>query len=223
MNAATPKVLFVYYSYTQQAKKIVDAMAETLRERGCDVTLAAIEFTDPRYVKQFSKFPFNNGFTDVLKMLPAQLRRATGEIQIPPEGQSGDYDLIVIGSPTWWLTTSVPVRSFLKADSTAALLSGRKFTEFVVCRRYWGGNYKTVRKLGTAHGGQFVDGVHYKYEGGQVRSLLSLISYLGSGEYRDRYFGVKIPHTNLRPEQLDDARAVAGGLADQLGAPATAA
>ena len=27
---------------------------------------------------------------------------------------------------------------------------------------------------------------------GQVRSLLSLISYLGTGEYRDKYLGVKM-------------------------------
>jgi flavodoxin len=216
MNATNPRVLLVYYSYTQQAKKVVDAMAEELRGRGCEVDLAAIEFTDPRWVKQFSKVPFNSGFFDVLKMLPAQLRRATGEIQIPPEAQAGDYDLVCVGSPTWWLTTSIPVRSFLKAESTGPLLAGKRFTTFIVCRRYWGGNYKTVKKLGTGQGGQFVDGVHFKYEGGQVRSLLSLISYLGSGEYRERYLGVKIPRTNLRPEQLDDARAFAGTLADQL-------
>jgi hypothetical protein len=32
------------------------------------------------------------------------------------------------------------------------------------------------------------------------RSLLSLISYLGTGEYRERYLGVKILPTNLQPE-----------------------
>ncbi len=146
MNATNPRVLLVYYSYTHQAEKIVDAMAEALVDRGCVVDKAAIEFTDPRYVEQFSKFPFNNGFLDVLKMLPAQLRRATGEIKIPDAAKSGDYDLVVVGSPTWWLTTSMPVRSFLKAGSTSTLLAGKKFTTFVVCRRYWGGNYKTVQE-----------------------------------------------------------------------------
>ena len=49
-----------------------------------------------------------------------------------------------------------------------------------------------------------------------MRSLLSLISYLGSGEYRERYLGVKIPPTNLQDYHLDDARAFAGRLADVL-------
>src|SRR3954453_12354388 len=52
--------------------------------------------------------------------------------------------------------------------------------------------------------------------GGQVRSMLSLISYLGSGECRDRYLGVKTAPTNVRDEQLDQARTFANGLADKV-------
>ena len=41
------RVLFVYYSYTQQTQMVVQGMAEALR--GCEVQNAAIEFTHPRY------------------------------------------------------------------------------------------------------------------------------------------------------------------------------
>jgi nucleotide-binding universal stress UspA family protein len=217
-SSPSPKVLLVYYTYTQQAGKVVEAMADVLRDRGAEVKLAAIEFTDKRYNERFSRFPLRHRYLDIFGLLPAQLRRATGEIRIPDEARDGDYDLICIGSPTWWLTTSMPIRSFLKSDSTGRLLAGRRFTAFVVCRRYWGNNLKTVRKLGTKHGGTYLDGVHYSYEGGQIRSLLSLISYLGTGENRPRYLGVPIPPTNLKPEQLDQARAFAGTLADRLAA-----
>jgi hypothetical protein len=49
-----------------------------------------------------------------------------------------------------------------------------------------------------------------------VRSLLSLLSYLGSGEHRERYLGVKIPPTNIQENHLRAARAFAGNLADRL-------
>ena len=52
-----PSVLFVYFTYTQQTLKVVEAMSEVLRGRGCDVNLAAIEFTDPRYAGRFKEFP----------------------------------------------------------------------------------------------------------------------------------------------------------------------
>ena len=105
---------------------------------------------------------------DIFGMMPAQLRGATGEIRIPEEASEGEYDLICIGSPTWWLKTSVPIRSFLKSDSAAQVLGGTRFAAFVVCRRYWSVNLKAVRTLGVAQGGEWVNGTHFSFAGGQV-------------------------------------------------------
>ena len=63
----------------------------------------------------------------------------------------------------------------------------------MVCRRYWSFNLKKVRQLGTKRGGEWVDGIHFAFRGGQIRSLLSLISYFGKGEYADRYLGREDP------------------------------
>src|SRR4051794_35398443 len=215
-RATGPRVLLVYYTYTQQSRMVAEAMAEVLRERGCEVSQAAIEFTDSRYAERFSRFPLRRAYLDIFGMLPAQLRGATGEIRVPEEARDGDYDLICIGSPTWWLKTSVPIRSFLKSDSAGRLLDGTPFAAFVVCRRYWGINLRTVKKLGTKRGGEYVDGIHFSFAGGQVRSLLALLSYFGTGENRPRYLGLKIPPTNLKPDYTEQARAFAAELADGL-------
>src|SRR4051794_33516088 len=45
--------------------------------------------------------------------------------------QDGDYDLVCVFSPTWWLTTCMPIRSFLKTPTTGALLTGTPFTDYV--------------------------------------------------------------------------------------------
>jgi hypothetical protein len=173
-------------------------MSEVLREQGCDVQSAAIELTDSRYAERFTRFPLRHVYRDLFGMIPAQMRAATGEIRIPDQASHGDYDLVCIGSPTWWLRTSVPIRSYLKSDAAGRILNGKRFAAFVVCRRYWGFNLKTVKKLGTAKGGNYVDGAHWSFAGGQVKSLLSLLSYLGKGENQERYLGVKIPVTNLQ-------------------------
>ena len=188
-----PRVLFVYYTYTKQTLKIVEAMADVFHQRGCEVQQAAIQFTDSRYATRFTQFPFRHLYRDLFGMIPAQLRGATGEIRIPDNAREGSYDLVCIGSPTWWLKTSVPIRSYLKSDAAGQILGGKRFAAFVVCRRYWGINLRAVKKLGTAKGGSYVDGAHWAFAGGQIKSLLSLLSYLGKGENRDRYLGVKIP------------------------------
>ena len=215
-SARKPRVLFVYFTYTKQAEKIADDMATVFQDRGWDVERAAIEFTDPRYTKVFSRFPMKHRYGDVLRMLIPQLRRATGEIRIPKEVEDGVYDLVCIGSPTWWLTTCMPIRSFLKSDPAAKLLDEQKVGAYVVCRRYWGNNLKTVKRLASENGAECIDATHFVFAGGQIKSFLSLVSFLGTGEHRPRYLGVKIPPSNLQPDSVDAARAFAEGLLDRF-------
>jgi hypothetical protein len=217
VSETRPRVLFVYYTHTEQARRVCEAMAELLRGRGCDVSHAGIEFTDPRYEEKFSRFPFRHAVFDILPLLWPQLRRGTGQIRIPDEAKAGDYDLVCLGSPTWFFTTNMPLRSYLKSEEARTVLAGKPFAAYVVCRRYWSINLKEVRKLGTAQGGEYVDGIRFAYEGGQIRSLLSLLSYFGKGEMRERALGIKIPPTNLKPDFGDQAQAFANKLADSLG------
>ena len=73
MDSATkPSVLFVYFTYTNQTRKVIDAMAEVLRGRGLDVTLAAIAFTDPRYAGRFQELPMPHTFRELVGMIPAE-------------------------------------------------------------------------------------------------------------------------------------------------------
>jgi hypothetical protein len=211
-----PRVLFVYYTHTQQAQRVCDVMADELRTLGFDVSKASIEFTDPRRAKNFKTFPFKHAVFGILPLAWPQLRRKTGEIRIPDEAQAGDYDLICFGSATWFFTTNMPLRSYLKSDKARAVLDGKPFSAYVVCRRYWSVNLKEVRKLGTKQGGKYIEGIRFTYAGRQVRSLLALLSYFGKGEMRERYLGVKIPPTNLKPDFDDQARAFANKLSGTL-------
>jgi menaquinone-dependent protoporphyrinogen IX oxidase len=211
-----PRVLLLYYSYTGQSQKVLEAAGEVFRGRGCEVRTAEIKFTDERYAEKFSRFPMRRVWPDMLSVLGAQKRGETGEIRIPDEARDGDYDLICIGSPTWWQTVSMPMRSFLKSDEARKLLSGKPFAVFVVCRQYRQENSDAVRELAEQQGGQFVDEIHFTYPGDPLRSMLSLTSYLGSGAYREKYLGLRIPPTNVQPEQLEQTRTFAATLADRL-------
>ncbi len=211
-----PRVLLLYYSYTGQSQKVLEAAGEVFRARGYDVTTAAIEFTDPRYAERFSRFPMRKVWPEFLGMLPAQTLQRTGDIRTPDAVRTGDYDLICIGSPTWWDTVSMPLRTFLTSHEARNLLDGTPFAVFVVCRRKWRKNLTGVRKLAQKKGGRYIDGIHFTYPGGQLPSLLSLTSYLGSGEYKDRYLGVRLPPTNISDGQIEESRRFAARVADKV-------
>jgi menaquinone-dependent protoporphyrinogen IX oxidase len=215
-----PSVLFAYFTYTNQTKKVLDPMAQVLRDQGCDVTFAQIELTDPRYEKRFESFPLKKPYREMFGMIPAELRDKPVEIAIPDAVTEKEYDFFVVGAPTWWLSTDVAMRTFMESDTAKQILNGKPFATVICCRRYWKHNFKTLKRKGRACGAEFVDGIHFTYQGGQVRSLLSLLSYLGKGNIRDKYLGVTIPPTNIQDYHLEQARQFGTQLATQL-APAS--
>jgi hypothetical protein len=213
---AKRSVLIVYYSHTRQALRVSEAMAEVFGERGFAVSQAGIEFTDPKYLERFSVFPFRHAVFDIVPLLVPQLRQKTGQIRIPEAARQGDYDLVCFGSPTWFFRTAMPLRSYLESAEAAQVLAGKPFAAYVVCRRYWSVNLNEVRRRGSALGGRWLEGIRFTYQGGQIRSLLALLSYFGKGEMRERSFGIKIPPTNLKPDFAEQARAFANDLADRV-------
>jgi len=114
---------------------VAQVVAERFTEHGCEVTSAPLEFTDPNHSKSFSKWPMSFPVPSMVRMLLPQRRRKTGEIGIPREAQEGDYDLVVIGSPTWWLTVNMPIRSYLKSPAAKSVLEGKPFAADAVARR----------------------------------------------------------------------------------------
>jgi hypothetical protein len=77
INGRRPRVLFVYYTHTNQARRVCESMAEVLRSRGCEVSEAGIEFTDPHYAKNFSTFPFKHAVFSILPVKVALPTQAT--------------------------------------------------------------------------------------------------------------------------------------------------
>lgn len=215
MNGDGKRVLLVYYTFTQQTGSVIDVMAGALKARGCEVTQALIEFTDPHYSKRFAKLPMRFPVLKIVGMLPAQARHKTGEIGIPPEAREGDYDLVVFGSPTWWLTTNMPVRSYLKSPEARKILDGKPFAAAYISRRYWKDNIKTIRELGEAGGGTWAGETHFVSAGGQVMSMVSWLTFMFFGGPKERLLGIKLPSPNLQPDFAEQARTFINGVADR--------
>ena len=220
--AERPRVLFVYYSFTKQTEMVVDVMADELTARGCDVTKAALEFPDARYGGRFSKLPMPWPIWHIVTMLVPQRRRKTGAIGIPPEAQQGDYDLVVFGSPTWWLTTCMPVRSYLHSPAAKAVLDRKPFAAVSVSRRYYKGNLGDIEKLGEQAGGTWVGGTHFVSDGNQVMSMASWLVFMRTNEPKRHYFGVPLPRPNLKAQYAEQAKGYADELADQAFGSSTA-
>jgi flavodoxin len=216
VSAESPSVVIIYYSFTNQTARVADSVADALTKRGCRVAKAAIEFADRRYGERFQQLPMHRPIWNITRMLPAQARKKTGVIAIPEEARAGDYDLVIFGSPTWWLTTCMPVRSYLHDGAAKVLLNDKPFAAFSVSRRYWKGNVATIKALGERNGGAWRGETHFLAYGNQVMSMWSWLAFMRHNEPRARSLGVKMPRPNLRDDFDNQATQFADGLADGL-------
>jgi hypothetical protein len=178
---------------------------------------AAIEFSDPRYEARFESFPMPHPFRELVGMIPAELpRRAPAQIGIPDAvtargvrpGRDRIADMVAVDRCPDPIVPGIRHRS--TCAERQAVRRGRLLSPLL----------ETQSQNGTQNGHQarrrYTDGIGFRYQGGQIRSLLSLLSYLGSGEYRERYLGVPIPPTNLQDYHLKNARTFVSRLADTL-------
>jgi flavodoxin len=211
-----PHVLFVFYSFTEQTRRVADTMADVLRGRGFDVTEAPIEFSDEHYGKRFSKRPMDWPVMKIFSMLPSQARKKTGTITIPTEASEGAYDLVVVGSPTWWLTACMPVRSYMHDPAAQRVLGGKPFAAFSTSRRYYKGTLKTIRQLGEKSGGQFIDETHFVADGNQVTSMWSWLAFMRHDAVQERSLGFRLPKPNLRVGFEEQATGFINALADKV-------
>ncbi len=215
---AKPKVLVAYYTFSKQTERVAQVVARTLEGRGAEVTLSRILLTDKRWSKRFEKVPMRWPMLKIVGMLPAQIRQATGEIDIPPEAQDGDYDLVVIGSPTWWFRLSLPMRTYMKSPAAAKVLKGKSFAGFTTSRRYYRQNLKDMRRFGEADGGKWVGETHFVAEGNQVQSMLSWLSFMSGITAFNK--PLHLPPTNLKDGFESQAKSFADAVADKaLGTP----
>ena len=96
------RMLVVYYSWSNgNTKRIAEQLA---KEKHAD--LARIETVIP-YPKDYNT-TVDQGQREVEQGVEPQIR--------PLEKNVADYDVIAVGTPTWWYTMAPAVRTFLKEN-----------------------------------------------------------------------------------------------------------
>lgn len=114
----TKKVLIVYFSYTGNTEKIANEAANALGD---------FYKVDIHRIETFNEYPKDRS------ELRDQAKREANDYEFRPElktvniGDIKSYDLIIIGTPTWWYKAPKAVLTFLEGQD----LSAKKVCFFV--------------------------------------------------------------------------------------------
>ena len=99
------RVLTVYYSWSNRNTERIAKMLQ--KEIGGDI------------VRIDTITPYEGSYDDVVNQGQEEVQRGY-EPEIKPLGVNiSDYDVIAVGTPTWWYTMAPAVRTFLHTESFA--------------------------------------------------------------------------------------------------------
>ncbi len=196
------RVLVLYFSMTEQTEKAADAIIRGLEAEDVSVDERLIEPVEP-YV-----FPFKSrlGFFGLSFKVWRNQKIEIKPLDIDPD----DYDMIVLGSLTWWMSPSLPVRAVFNNPGNRRLFEGRNVAVFVVCRGLWQRNLRMVLDRLRGFGANIVDTIPFQHQGKEPFRLLTLGAFLFTGkEYKPDWLKKILYHYGL--DEIEFQRAEAFG------------
>lgn len=203
------RILLIYYSYSSQTRKLINAFKGGLEEGGCAATL--------QQVKTSAKLQFPLGsISSTFQMMVETFFRKRYGLVTPEEEIVKDWDLIVLAGPTWSYNPSGPILSFL--DNHGKKLKGKKVKPFISCRGYWRTHFWQLRSILVKNGACVLAPLVFIHPGNEPwRTLGVFLKIAGKTPDSDKsWFSKYYPRFGHTKEQVDHARILGKKLAADL-------
>lgn len=194
------RALVLYFSMTEQAEKAAGAIKRGLEAEGVSVDVSLIEPVKP-YI-----FPFKSR----LGFFKLSLNVWRGQkIKIKPlEVNPDNYDMIILGTQTWWMSPALPVRAVFNDVGNKHIFEGRNVAVFVVSRGLWQGNLRMTLGSLRKFGANIVDTIPLQHRGKEPYRLITLGGYLLTGkEFKPDWLKKILYHYGLDEVELQRAEA----------------
>jgi hypothetical protein len=179
----TPRrILILYYSQTGQTKMVLEVVRDELVKAQHRVDMVRLE-----PLEDF-RFPWSP-----LALLGLCLKTYAGANlsvalkDLPQDVVREPYDLVLVGYQPWFLTPSVPVRSFLDC-AMSELLRGRNVVSVITARALWRRSYRVFAAKVASRGGRVVDSLVVQDPSRQPMNMVTTVFYLLTGRTLDRGF-----------------------------------
>lgn len=122
------KKLIVYYSYTNNTKKVAEQIQKATGSGICRIETVKPYAGDYNSVVNQGKQEVDSGYKPAIRQLPVNLE---------------DYDTIILGTPVWRYTYAPAVATFLSEYD----LSGKTIIPFVTNGGWIGHTIKDIKKV----------------------------------------------------------------------------
>ncbi len=181
-------ILVAYFSQTGQLKRVLDAILSGLNDHK-DINIHWL----PIEPEEEYRFPWQESFFDVF---PDSVEEKGCKLKPLNFDKSIDYDLVIIGCQSWFLSPSIPVTAFLKHPDIISFLNNKKIVTVHGARNMCFGAQQSIKQFIINANAQLVGNVVLQDTHNNYISAITIIRWL--------VFGNKGPYKILPNAGISD-------------------
>ena len=168
------RILVLYYSQTGQLRKIIDSIVQPLNDSGFQLEYQEIKPNPP--------FPFPWTSDTFFDIFPETVLQENWNIQPLDIDQNKEYDFIILGYQTWFLSPSLPVSSFLNSQQGKSLLKNQKVITILGVRNMWVMGQEKLKRLLFQAGATLVGNIVLQDKHPNLTSVKTIMKWMFTGD-----------------------------------------
>lgn len=167
------KVLLLFYSQSGQLKQTVDSFIAPLQNSD-EISV------DYQQIEPVKAYPYPWPFYTFFDAFPEAVYLDGCPVK-PLEHDDNDYDLIILGYTSWFLSPSIPVTGFLKSEQAKKLFKDKPVVTVIACRDMWVMAQEKMKGLLKAVDAKLIDNVVLTDQGKSLFTFVTTPRWLFTG------------------------------------------
>ena len=167
------KVLLLFYSQSGQLKQTVDSFIAPLQNSD-EISV------DYQQIEPVKAYPYPWPFYTFFDAFPEAVYLDGCPVK-PLEHDDNDYDLIILGYTSWFLSPSIPVTGFLKSEQAKKLFKDKPVVTVIACRDMWVMAQEKMKGLLNAVDAKLIDNVVLTDQGKSLFTFVTTPRWLFTG------------------------------------------
>ena len=191
------KILVVEFSQTGQLSTVLDAILAPLQEAGSEVVVVREK------LQPLPAYPFPWPFWQFMDAFPESVAGESPILAPLSAETTGDFDLVILGYPIWFLSPAPALMGFLHSDAGRRLIRNKPVVTVTACRNMWLMAQETVKQELREAGALHCDHIALVDRGSAFATFITTPRWLLTGR-KDAFWG--LPAAGVATEDIHASR-----------------
>ncbi len=136
--------------------------------------------------------------------MPESVRMIPAKLEPLSFNPNDDFDLIILGYPIWFLSSPIPLTTFLKSKEAKTVMKGKPILTVIGARNMWVMAQEDIKQMIIDTGGLLKGNIALHDRHNNLSSVVTIIYWMMTGK-KQRYLGL-FPKPGISDKDIFDVK-----------------